>query len=497
MADDALNLSNGVLDVLPRFRVHVRVLNAVRARIATVADGELLGSLSARSIEGDEECPPTLYADTLLPERVSGGGARRHIPVVKCENSLVPAALRGGALRWRRLNARAAAFEDAIVVGSAALLRGVVALASRAGTALSLVLTLEAPPFVMWASPAAPDGSESHSPLVADNSLALALAAGTPMRDGETLGLLAQADGRVVTPIRVIDSEAAANPAGAWALGDVRVARVAAALFIVRAASRRNARLLRRARTRRDRDRDRDRAAADATAARGIDFLLAHYSAKRGGPPTLHRCVVRIEQEPETYVASVRLEPQTGADADDVDTLFADFETTANIARNEPALLSDATAAPRDSLDRIVGQVDALRTALDAQDSVHNVSFRAGSVQTDAHAQSRTDSGANARAEMQRAVGARRISFGQSEGGLDIVGDTAESIIDFDRLPKALEIDFEAEDLGAPAGSGDAIGGTRGTEADVLGSAADAQNWQRIQMLARKYLSDDYVRNAS
>lgn len=451
---DELSLPAGVRDVLPRFRVHVRVLSALRARLASVPDAELLGCLSARCVVGDADLPPTLYADAVLSLHAHPVAPRTLLPVVKCESTDVPSALRKGTLRWRR-SKQSGSHSHAPTTAPAVLLRGAVALASRAGEALSLVLALEAPSFALWCTNAASRLPPTSLPLVADNPLALALAAGTPVHDTETTGLLSRAGGRVVAPVRAEDMPT--DPAGCWALGDARTARAAAAAFVLRAASRRNARLQRRPRAAREH-------------ALSLDFLLAHYSASRGGPPTLYRCAARIETGSETYVASICVD--TRAIAHDVDTLFADFDAASNIAGTD-ALLQNSTAG---SLSRVFDQVDALRAQLDAHTAT-----------PDTHGESRPSSTALSYAEGSDNI----IERDAPPGHHSPTDGNTDNWVDLDNLPRAQEINFDAEDL-------EPIGAFQDTDApigadDLKTSTEDSRHWRRIQVLARKYLGSDFL----
>ncbi len=455
------DLEQGMKDLLPRFRVHRQVLRTIRSRIASEEDGGLLGTLGGTHLPGDNtDLPPTLYVNSLLPTRVTklgtpvGSSSRIHIPVVKCESVSVQRAMRGGSLRWRRLNR-----DSSSLSLSCQLPDGVVALASCIVDSVSLVLSFEAPPFTMWTA------SAVDAPLIADSPLAMALSAATPLRPGETTGVLVRSDrdGRVVTPLSLVDSHS--DVCGVWVLGDSRAVQTAAASYILRAASPRNTRLQRRSFSVKQ---------PEAVVERDLSFLLAHYSNTRGGAPEIYRCTARVAKDMETYAAMI-----SDADAtEDTDTLFADFQSAAQIATGAQQNVDESgrDGDTEGTYRRLVGQVHELRAALDSRGAQNHPSENVEeSKEHDNEVKDLVNSHrANARnlSSSNENSLSGSLSINESNGNIN-------QVIDFTNLPKAISVDFDADDLGA-------------STVEIGSPAPDrrmCQYQQKLDSLARKYLT--------
>ncbi len=325
---------------------------------------------------------------------------------------------------------------------------------------VSLVLTVELPRFSMWQVPV--DGADGTGPLVADVSLAIALAGGTPVHEGEDIGFLARPDdvrghSRIVEPVHLAKADGR-EVVGVWALGGRERARLAAAVYVARTQSRRNLKL------RRGKNRQRNETEPSASE---VGFVLAHYSKERGGPPALFQCQARVESREETYVASI-----ADASGDEyVDTFVADFRAASSIAEEESRVLHGGDL-PVGHLQRVAAQVDALRAALDAS----------------APCETRVEAAAESSVAEEEADRAEPEHV--NETPIEILSRNSEfqgarTGADFEDLPRALDVDFDAEDLGG----GSEVGASSNVgNHDVV----DDENWARIQTLAEKYLGPDY-----
>lgn len=452
-----LDIEEGVNNLLPRFRVHCRVFRAIHALISVEQDGGLLGTLAARNLRGAEiDAPPTLYADSLLPIRSTAHGSRRsvmsrlHIPVVKCESVPVPKAMRGGALRWRRLNR-----DSSFISPSVQLLDGLVALANRVAGSVSLVLSFEAPPFTMWTA------SALDAPLIADSPLSMALSAATSLRPAETTGYIghSDSDGRVVKLISSEDSYS--DAVGIWALGDSRVAQTAAAWFILRTVSQRNTRIRRYPSANQN----------YSDVKRDVSFLLAHYSCSRGGPPFIYRCTARVARNTETYAATI----SNASAAEDVDTLFADFQAVSRIMtdseHNERNGGHDKST--QDTVERRVSQMDAFRATVDwrsIQRRDSEATMEAG------------DSVSERALHKPKTLTSGSLNKDETVDSQSITDNRDLGYVhDLSNLPKAISVDFDADDYGVSALLVDSPTHDR---------RAASHYQQRLDSLARKYLID-------
>lgn len=445
--------------LLPRFRVHTRVIHELHRRLPTAPDGDVIGSLSGRHIDGvAPDLPSTLFVDTLVPVTVPSigqGQGRVFVPVVKCQDTNVPEALHSGRLKWRRLNARGAAKGPGTTLFR---LINAVALCSLSGAAsfgdVSLVLTTELPRFHMWQVPI--ENADGTGPLIADVSLAIALAGGTPVHEGEDIGYLARpvdarGSSRIVEPLHLAQGDGR-DVVGMWSLGGEERARLASAIFVARSQSKRNRRLQRGGNERRQ---------SELTAGNSeVGFVLAQYSRDRGGPPALSQCQARVDAQEETYVASI-----SGASGDVFeDTLVADFRAATSIAEETSNTVDAAgVAMPGGTLQRLAGQVNELRAVLDASTPKE---MRAGGGGESAVARKK-DGGSLIRDIRTRNGGAVALPEGE-----------------FDGLPKALEVDFDSLSLHTDGNDGDTLGGV---------TREEDENWERIHTLAEKYLGPNYV----
>lgn len=450
----------GTTGVLPRFRVHTRVIQELHRRLPNATDGDLIGSLSGRHIDGvAPDLPSTLFIDSLVPVAVPSigqGQGRVFVPVVKCQDTDVPEAMRSGLLKWRRLNARGAAKGPGTILFR---ILNAVALCSLSGAGafsdVSLVLTTELPRFNIWQVPI--ENSDGTGPLIADVSLAIALAGGTPVHEGEDIGFLARPDdargsSRIVEPLHLSQADGR-DVVGMWSLGGEERGRLASVIFVARSQSKRNRRLQRGTERRQS-----DLSAGEAEVA----FVLAQYSRDRGGPPALSQCQARVDAQEETYVASI-----SGASGDVFeDTLVADFRAATSIAEEKGDVLESARVATGGNLQRLAGQVDELRAVLDA-----NAAGDMGGGGSETPVARRGGEDADGDSSLQdiprRNIGAEALVSG-----------------DLDDLPKALEVDFESISLRADGDDGNTLGGV---------SVEEDENWERIQSLAEKYLGPNYA----
>lgn len=258
------------------------------------------------------------------------------------------------------------------------------------------------------------------------------------------------------------------------------MARTAAASYVLRTSSQRNNRIRRRPTPNADDD------DTDTDARRDLVFFLANYSSFRGGAPILFRCTARIARESETYVATVRDEDAE----EDMDTLAADFETASRIAADEQhqaqSWVEGEGAAPG-SLELLVGKVHALRTALDTPVVVNEVPREEIIMDSAASNSSGATSLVNNRARSR--VEAERASV-------------EKEAVDYDKLPRAIQVDFESEDLrdwtsGSASSSRDKTAISQDAGDTYVSTLGIEENTSRrlVDRLARKYLGDNYSGN--
>ena len=494
--------------MLPKLRVHQRVMREISVSNLAVSATGVLGYLIGRHLEASPpRVPSTILIDSLAlfescAFNCSAGDV--FIPLVKCQDTNISATLSTGRSERKRIDRKGLRSANNTSVFNKF---GAVALFSVIADDVTVVLTVDIPAFCLWKHNLSEH--DSSAPLLSEVSLTIALNAGTPIREGEHVGFLCRTEGdrdsRIVEPTHMDRDVARREIVGMWALGAEDMVWLASAIYLSEVTSKRNRKIcpIRRSRVGEDRRSTDER-------EQSMDYVLALFSP-HGGAPRLFDCRIQhnLDDKNETFLASVFYSPSsTTSHPSPNETCCADFvpisalaRTVSNCLQNSRSPLDSTTSpgigATRKSsigvmspvqssphLQDISDHVDALRQSLNLEQTpaAKSASFdpnlttlgtsAAGS--SSYRRKQRVSWGPNDHTDVARfeRQAQKKDSSGDWDGIARSETDSVSNMADYSKCPSTTALQSQDRE-----------------------NSNDEESWERMDELARKYLGEDYTMN--